>query len=75
MKPLFFGLAMAALATTGFAIANNSSRPSLTPSQLESLEALSVGEYVPDYCCVEEPGSICFNGEFALADSKEAECR
>jgi|GEM_PF-2562749 hypothetical protein len=40
-KRIFFGLAIAALASAGFAIANNSTSPSLTPAQLENLEAFS----------------------------------
>lgn len=44
-KTVLLGLATAALATAGFALANRSSRPVLTPSQLENIEALSDDEW------------------------------
>jgi hypothetical protein len=56
-KRIFFGLAIAALAIGGFAIADNASRPTLTPSQLENIEALSQKEawieFEYDKICVE----------------------
>ncbi|GEM_PF-2573771 len=71
---LFFVLGIAALVVTCLAISNKSPHSSLSPTQIENLEALTNVEYVPNLCCVEERGSICFIGQFALADSKEVEC-
>lgn len=73
-KTSVLGITILALAMAGFAIAYKPSHPSLSPSQIENLEALTNVEYVPNLCCVEERGSICFIGQFALADSKEVEC-
>lgn len=45
-KQIFFGLTIAA--SVGFASAYKSSRPSLSPRQLENIEALSVPEFAFD---------------------------
>jgi len=56
-KKIFYGLAVAALATAGFAIADDASRLSLTPSQIENLEALSDPEILIEY------DKICLSGK------------
>lgn len=57
-KRIFFGLAIAALASAGFASAYKSSSPSLTPAQLENLERLTRPEFAFD-----EYDKVCVSGK------------
>lgn len=69
-KRIFFGLAIAALASAGFASAYKSSRPSLTPAQLENLERLTRPEFAFDEYdknCVSGKG-ICVLGPISVIE-------
>lgn len=79
-KRIFFGLAIAALASAGFASAYKSSRPSLTPAQLENLEALSHKEawveFEYDVCCESTGNDYCLlNGSVAIPNSTPVPCK